>query len=147
MRLSRTDLVPVLAIILGGAVGVVALGGIAVSAVPDRIPAVSLLDEHGSLRNGVTGTWILGVDLGRNGSGNARFVLEQEGSIITGTYSGARGSRLPVTGTVEDGTVKLFFASSAGLISYEGTIEGITMEGTCDSADSGEGTFRGNIRS
>ena len=57
------------------------------------------------------------------------------------------GNRLPVTGTVADGLVQLFFASNEGLVSYEGRLEGITMEGTCVYGDRGEGTFRGRIRS
>ena len=93
----------------------------------------------------VTGTWVLSVDLGAAGSGDATFVLEQEGTAITGTYSGAVGEGLEVTGTAEDGMVKLIFQSDlAGEIGYEGTIEGTTMEGTCTYGQVGEGTFQGS---
>ena len=146
MRLFRTELVPVLAIIVGGAVGVFTFGAIVLSASSDDVPAVTLLDENGTLRNGVTGTWVFSVAI-PTGSGTARLVLEQEGSTITGTYSGARGDRLPVTGTAEEGVVKLFFASDEGLVSYEARLEGITMEGTTVYGDRGAGTFRGRIRS
>ncbi len=146
MTHSRGDFVPILAIIAGGAIGLFGMAAIAASSPSEEVRAVALLDEHGALRNGVTGTWVLAVDL-PGGSGNARFVLEQEGTTITGRYSGAMGSRIAVTGTVEDGTVKLFFPSGAGLITYEGSIEGITMTGTCDYGDRGEGTFKGRIRS
>ena len=92
----------------------------------------------------VTGTWILAVDLGAAGVGDATFVLVQEGTAITGTYTGATGDGIQVTGTVEDGVVRFRFLSDlAGEISYEGTIEGTTMKGTCLYGDLGEGTFEG----
>ena len=68
MSLSRTDLVPMLAIIAGGAIGVFTLGVLAVSSPSDDVHALALLDDDGSLRDGVTGTWVLSVDLGRAGS-------------------------------------------------------------------------------
>ncbi len=91
-----------------------------------------------------TGTWVLSVDLGGGQGGDATFVLVQEGTAITGTYSGATGDGLEVTGTVEDGVVKFSFVSDqAGEVSYEGTIEGMTMTGTCIYGALGEGTFEG----
>ena len=147
MSLSRTDLFPVIVIVAGGAIGVFTVGAATVSSPSNHVQAVSLLDNDGSLRNGVTGTWVLSVDLARAGSGTPTFVLEQEGTRISGTYSGYMGSRIAVTGTVENGVVKLFFPSREGLVAYEGTIEGITMSGTCVYGDMGEGTFKGNIRS
>jgi hypothetical protein len=134
MRLSHTDLGPVLAIMAGGALGLFGSAAVALSSSADvsSSPAY-FLDEDGSLqlRNGVTGTWVLGVDLGREGSGNAKFVLEQEGEAITGRYTGAMGDRIEVSGTVKDGKVVLAFDSSRGVIHYEGTLEGTTMKGTC----------------
>ena len=148
MRFFRTELVPVLAVIVGGAVGAFTFGAMVLPNFSDAVPAVSrqLLSEDGTLRNGVTGTWVFSVDI-PTGSGNATLVLEQEGSSITGTYSGVMGDRVPVTGTAEEGVVKLFFASDEGLVSYEARLEGITMEGTCVYGDRGAGTFTGRIRS
>ena len=146
MRPLRTDLIAVLVVVAGVAVGMSMFGAIAFSASPDAVPTVTLLDENGTLRNGVTGTWVFSVDI-PTGSGNATLVLEQEGSSITGTYSGVMGDRVPVTGTAEEGVVKLFLASDEGLVSYEARLEGITMEGTCVYGDRGAGTFRGRIRS
>lgn len=92
----------------------------------------------------VTGTWVLSVDLGAAGGGDATFVLEQEGTAITGTYSGAVGDAVEVTGTVEDGVVKFMFVSDlAGEVAFEGTIEGTTMKGECFYGDLGSGTFEG----
>ena len=68
----------------------------------------------------VTGTWVLSVDLGAAGGGDATFVLEQEGTAITGTYSGAGGDAVEVTGTVEDGVGKFMFVSD---LAGEGAFE------------------------
>ncbi len=93
----------------------------------------------------VAGTWVLSVDLGGAGAGDATFVLMQEGTTITGTYTGAMGEGIEVTGTAEDGVVKLSFESDlAGVITYEGMIEGNVMKGTCVYGDLGEGTFEGS---
>ena len=93
----------------------------------------------------VTGTWILSVELGAAGGGDATFVLVQEGTEITGTYSGATGDGIEVTGTVEDGKITLVFLSDlAGEVTYEGTVEGTTMKGDCFYGDLGTGTFEGS---
>ena len=92
----------------------------------------------------ITGTWILSVDLGPAGGGDATFVLEQEGTAITGTYSGALGDGIEVSGTVEEGTVSWTFGSQAGEIIYNGTVEGTTMTGTCIYGQLGDGTFEGS---
>ncbi len=92
----------------------------------------------------VTGTWILSVDLGAQG-GDATFVLMQEGTEITGTYTGATGEGIEVKGTAEDGVIKFSFLSDlAGEVSFEGAMEGTTMKGTCNYGDLGEGTFEGS---
>ena len=92
----------------------------------------------------VTGTWVLEVELGANPGGVATFVLVQEGTVITGTYSGGVGDGLEVTGTVEDGMITFTFESDlAGVVTYEGTMEGNTMKGVCFYGDLGEGTFEG----
>ena len=92
----------------------------------------------------VAGTWVLSVDLGPGGGGDATFVLMLDGTAITGTYTGAVGDGLEITGTVDDGVVKFTFISDVGEIIYEGTIEGTTMKGTCIYGDLGEGTFEGS---
>ncbi len=122
MRLPRTDVVPLLAII-----------ALAIVAVP-----VSGQD--------VTGTWGLFVDLGAGGSGEGLFVFEQEGTAITGTYTGAYGTGVEVSGTVEDGQIMFSFRTGqVGLISYDGAIEGDTMTGTVVYGASASGTFGGSL--
>lgn len=68
----------------------------------------------------VTGKWVFAVDLGAAGGGYATFELVQDGTEISGTYTGALGEE-PVTGT----------------------IDGSTMSGTCEYGDLGAGTFAG----
>ncbi len=95
----------------------------------------------------LTGTWVLSVDLGRQGGGDATFVLEQDGTRISGTYSGLWGTRLKVRGTVEDGLVKFSFVSTRGVVVYEGTLEGTTLKGRCVYGQLDPGTFAGSHRS
>ena len=93
----------------------------------------------------VTGTWVLSVDLGAGGAGDATFVFEQEGTAITGTYSGAFGTGVEVSGTVEDGEIMFTFqADQVGEITYNGTIEGDSMTGTVIYGDLADGTFEGS---
>ena len=139
MKLSRTDLVPVLAILFGGALGLATLAGPAWSSVTgefaEPVPAV--------WSSGTTGTWVLSVDLGRAGSGDARLVLHRDGDRITGTYRGAMGRGIEVDGTVKDGLVEFSFDSERGEVTYEGTLDGTAMEGKCVYGDMGAGSFVG----
>ncbi len=91
----------------------------------------------------VAGTWELSVDLGATG-GNATFVLEQNGTAVTGTYSGAYGNGVQVSGTAEDGEIMFTFQTAqVGLITYNGAIEGDRMAGTVIYGASANGTFMG----
>ncbi len=91
----------------------------------------------------VTGTWVLSVDLGATGSGNATFVFEQDGEKLTGTYSGALGEHR-VRGSVHGDQIEFHFETDeVGLVSYSGTVTGSEVEGTCEYGDLASGTFRG----
>ncbi len=92
----------------------------------------------------ITGTWILSVDLGPGGGGDATFVLEQEGTAVTGTYTGALGDNIELSGTLEDGEITLTFESQAGEIIFYGTVDGDTMEGDCIYGQLGDGVFEGS---
>lgn len=95
-----------------------------------------------SAAQSVAGTWVLDVGLAA-GSGQATFELEVEGSTITGTYVGILGEQ-EVTGTVDGSSVEFGFESpDAGAVHFEGTVEGTTMEGTCQYGQLGSGTFSG----
>ncbi len=91
----------------------------------------------------IAGTWVLSVDLGPGGGGDATFVFEQEGTSITGTYTGTLGDGVEVSGTLEDGEITFSFESEAGEILYTCTVEGNTMSGTCFYGFAGDGTFEG----
>ena len=142
MRLSRTDLVPLGAILCAGVLGLVMSdrSGLASSfgESPTPVPA--------EWSSGTTGTWVFSVDLGRAGSGDARLTLHREGDRITGTYRGAMGRGIEVDGSVEDRLVELSFDSERGRVTYQGTLEGTTMEGTSIYGDLGSGTFAGHRR-
>ena len=92
----------------------------------------------------VSGTWILSVDLGPGGGGDVTIVLEQEGTTLTGTYSGTLGDGIELSGTIEGAEVRFTFESQAGEIIYIGTVEGDTMEGECIYGQLGDGFFEGS---
>lgn len=102
------------------------------------VPFAAFANHH------VNGTWVLTVDLGGQG-GDATFTFEEkEPGKLTGTYSGAAGTA-EVTGTVDGNKVAFSFESEQmGKISYEGTVDGDTMEGTCNYGQIGSGTFKGS---
>lgn len=89
----------------------------------------------------VSGRWVLSVTLDA-GSGDATFVFEQRGDVITGTYTGVLGEQ-KVTGKVTDGAVEFSFDSEAGTVTYRGKVTGDTIEGTCRYGQLGAGTFKG----
>ncbi len=97
----------------------------------------------GVLHQQVSGTWVLAVDLDIGQGGEATFVLSQEGDEISGTYSGALGQDVPVTGKVTEDGVEFSFDSQAGTVTYKGKIEGNTMKGTCVYGQLGGGSFEG----
>jgi polyisoprenoid-binding protein YceI len=93
----------------------------------------------------LNGTWKLDVALADAQGGTATFeLMEEEGGVLTGTYSGAAGSA-PVTGTVNGADVEFSFDSSAvGKVTYQGTFADGKLSGTCDYGMAGKGTFSGS---
>ncbi len=91
----------------------------------------------------VAGRWVLSVDLGVN-RGEAVFVLELEGTAVTGTYTGLFGEH-EVTGIVDGSSVEFGFDSpESGRVVFHGVIEGNSMEGTCEYGALGPGDFTGS---
>ena len=105
--------------------------------------ATLLIVVSGATAQDMSGTWVLSVDLGATGAGEATFVLEQNGDEITGTYTGALGEQ-DVTGTIDGSAVVLTFDSEAGKITYTGTVDGDGFEGTCEYGQLGSGSFEGS---
>ena len=99
-----------------------------------------------SLAQQVDGTWVLTVELDIGGGGDATFVLTVEDGEISGTYTGALGEDIPVSGRVTEEGVRFSFDSEAGEVVYEGKFEGNTMEGACEYGQLGSGTFKGERR-
>ncbi len=93
-------------------------------------------------QGGLTGTWRFTVRLQDSGRSTVRFLLRQDGEVLTGTYDGSYGTQ-PITGTVTGTDVEFSFViREETRVTYRGTIVGRTMEGTCDYAEvSGEGTW------
>jgi hypothetical protein len=79
----------------------------------------------------VAGKWQMSWQ-GRNGAKQATLQLQQDGSKLTGTMDGDRGS-VPVTGTVNGNNVS-FSTQSQGqrgfTLVYTGTVDGDKMTGT-----------------
>ncbi len=111
--------------------------------------AIGILFSVGSMNlaaQDVSGTWVLSVDLGASGAGDATFVFERDGNKLLGTYSGAVGEH-QVSGSVEDGSVEFHFeVDQLGLVSYSGTVTDTEMEGRCEYGQLGSGTFKGSKR-
>jgi len=92
----------------------------------------------------VGGTWILNVDIGRGGVGEVTLVLEQDGSAVSGTYSGSYGQLVPLSGSVEDGRLLLSFPNDrVGEISYDGVLAPDTVWGSVTYGTRYDGTFEG----
>ena len=91
----------------------------------------------------VDGTWVLTVELDAGSGGEAMFVLAVEDGKISGSYTGALGEDIPVTGKVTEEGATFSFDSQVGEVFYEGKIEKNTMEGVCEYGQLGPGTFKG----
>ena len=93
-------------------------------------------------QGGLTGIWRFTVHLQDSGRSTVRFVLRQDGEVLTGTYDGSYGTQ-PITGTVTDTDIEFsFMIREETRVTYRGTIDGRTMEVTCDYAEvSGDGTW------
>ena len=89
-------------------------------------------------QGGLTGTWRFTVRLQDSGRSTVRL----DGEVLTGTYDGSYGTQ-PITGTVTDTDIEFsFMIREETRVTYRGTIDGRTMEVTCDYAEvSGDGTW------
>jgi hypothetical protein len=94
----------------------------------------------------VTGTWEFEVET-QAGSGTPTFVFKQDGTALTGTYTGALGEA-KLKGTVEGDKIEFSFEADLGgtmaKIRYTGVVESATkMKGKANFGELGEGTFTG----
>ncbi len=92
----------------------------------------------------LNGTWKLDVTLSDAQGGTATIVLnETANGILEGSYTGAVGSNLPVSGTVDGAHVMFAFDSSIGKVTFDGTYADGKLSGTADYGMGGKGTFSG----
>ena len=70
----------------------------------------------------ITGAWEFNVETDM-GSGNPSFTFKQDGTKLTGDYSGQLGSA-PLTGTVEGDKVEFTFRSLSGWRQTRGQVRG-----------------------
>lgn len=92
----------------------------------------------------VSGTWEAAVETSA-GSGTPTFVLKQEGSKLSGTYSGALGEAA-VTGTVNGDQIEIIFEIAPQgdkiKVTYQGKISSETkMAGKLTIPGLAEGTW------
>jgi hypothetical protein len=95
---------------------------------------------------GVTGVWQLDVQLDQ-GSGTPVITLKQEGSKLSGRYSGQFGEA-PLAGSVDGSEIAFEFTIDAGGTAlkarFRGKIEaGDLMRGTCEYGDVASGKWEG----
>jgi hypothetical protein len=95
----------------------------------------------------ISGNWVFAVETGA-GSGQPTFTFKQDGEKLTGTYTGAFGSGIKLTGTVKGGEVAFSFSGEAqgqsAEVVYKGKIVNKdSMQGTVALAGLGEGTWTG----
>ena len=91
----------------------------------------------------VSGTWAFTVETAM-GTGSPTFTFKQEGENLTGQYKGMLGEA-PIAGTVKGNVISFSFKVSAqgmeGTLTYNGTVDKNTIQGTVKLGDLGEGKF------
>ena len=89
---------------------------------------------------GLTGTWVFDVVLD-TGGGDVMFVLRQDGETLAGTYDGAYGTA-DLQGTVRNERIEFTFETErTGIVTFEGRLDGSSMNGTCDYSELSEGSW------
>ena len=101
---------------------------------------VALAVVSPSAQTDVSGMWNAVVELDV-GSGEPTFVFTQDGEMVTGVYEGTFGAA-DLAGKVMGDTIEFSFAvEGLGEAKYTGTIDGGSIEGTCDYGIAGGGTW------
>lgn len=112
--------------------------GLALAVTVWLLAAQALAGHH------LNGTWKLSVVLGDAQGGTATIVLnETGGGALEGTYTGAVGTDVPVTGTVDGTHVVFGFDSTIGTVTFDGTYADGQLSGAADYGMGGKGTFSG----
>jgi hypothetical protein len=96
----------------------------------------------------ISGAWGFEIQIGGGTTGTPTVTFKQDGEKLTGTYTGAFGSGIKLTGTVKGGEVAFSFSGEAqgqsAEVVYKGKIVNKdSMQGTVALAGLGEGTWTG----
>ena len=100
---------------------------------------IALIAVSPALAQDISGTWDFVVELDAGG-GEPTFVFEQDGAMLSGVYEGLFGEA-EVIGTIDGNQVEFWFEVQGATATYTGTIDGDTMEGTCDYGGVGSGEW------
>ena len=88
----------------------------------------------------VSGNWAFAVKI-MDQSGNAQVMLAQDGTELTGHYSGQLGNT-DFKGTVNGDDFQFILVGDAGSVTYKGTLQADgTIKGSLDLAGMAQGTF------
>ncbi len=114
---------------------------LALSTIVLLIAMIMAIGVQASATVDMTGIWTIEV-ITANGTGSPTFELEQDGSDLSGTYSGRYGEE-DVTGKVEGNQFEINYESSGIEVTYSGTVDGDSIKGDVDFSAYGTGTFTG----
>jgi hypothetical protein len=107
--------------------------------------ALVAVNAHSGDGASVAGSWDLRVETSA-GTGTPTLVLEQDGSKLTGIYTGRFGPQ-PLTGNIDGDQINFAFDVSGPMgsakVVYSGTVDGDTMSGTMQMGAMAGGTFSG----
>jgi len=81
----------------------------------------------------MTGTWVMEVDVD-GAISNPELVLEQDGMVLSGTYTSAQLGEAPATGSVEGTTVT---------VSFEAEVQGQALPGEYTGTVDADGVWSG----
>ena len=91
----------------------------------------------------VTGEWLFNVTTDQGG-GTPTITFKQDGEKLTGKYTGQLGTA-DLTGTVKGNEIQFMFTidvqGQQAPVTYKGTVEKNTMNGTLDIGGMVNGTF------
>ena len=101
--------------------------------------------ETGAAAASLTGPWVLSLQMSQ-GAATPALELKQDGTTLTGTYTGRYGA-FPLQGTVKGRTVEFGFSMSADgtpvQMGFKGEVaaDGQTMKGTASLGELGEAAW------
>lgn len=109
-------------------------------AAPSAMAAIAGADGQDSSAASVTGSWQLSFTDPQGNARQASLQLQQDGSKVSGTFQGQRGSGA-VTGSVQGNQVSMTVKGRGGReMSFSGTVDDSKMSGTTAQGSSWSAT-------